>query len=106
MKSDRIFEKEQFMIACRSYFPDCKFENGTNIFMSEVEYATEMHAWASVYFNTPGEGPNDKPVDLDEPIYVLDYEIDKRSYVTRQNREITHSFDTFIRSLKKLKKAG
>ena len=100
-------EREKFMIACRAFFPKCKFlgldGKGPNIFMSEIKYAPGKHAWASLYLNQPGDKPG-KPVWLEEPVYKLDYEIDKRSYVTRQNQFYTTDLAEFTQKLRELKK--
>jgi len=100
-------EREKFMIACRAFFPNCEFagldEKGPNIFMNEVEYAPEKHVWASLYLNQPGDKPG-KPVWLEEPVYKLAYEIDKRSYATRENEVFFVDLKAFSNALKELKK--
>jgi len=100
-------EREKFMIACRAFFPDCEFagldEKGPNIFMNEVEYAPEKHVWASLYLNQPGDKPG-KSVWLEKPIYELVFEIDKRSYATRENCFFTDDLDKFTKKLKELKR--
>ena len=98
---------EKFMIACRAFFPKCKFSGldgkGPNLFMTEVEYAPKKHAWAGLYLNRPGDKPG-KPVWLEKPVYKLTYEIDKRSYATRENNFFTDDLDKFTKKLKELKR--
>lgn len=100
-------EREKFMITCRAFFPDCKFSGlvgkGPNIFMNEVEYSPGKHAWASLYLNQPSDKPG-KPVWLEEPVYKLAYEIDKRSYATRENEVFFMDLKAFSNVLKKLKR--
>ena len=100
-------EQEKFMIACRAFFPKCKFsgldEKGPNIFMNEIEYAPGKHAWASLYLNQPGDKPG-KPIWLVKPVYKLAYEIDKRSYATRENHYFTDDLDKLTKKLKELKR--
>ena len=107
MMIDVTLEQEKFMIACRAFFPKCKFsgldEKGPNIFMDEVEYAPGKHAWVSLYLNQPDEKPNTW-VMLDKPIYKLVYEVDKRSYATRENHFFTDDLDKFTKKLKELKR--
>lgn len=106
-KINVTLEWEKFMIACRAFFPKCKFTGldlrGPNLFMDEVKYAPGKHAWASIYLNRPGDEPN-KTVWLEEPVYKLDYEIDKRSYATRQNQFYTTDLAEFAQKLKELKR--
>ena len=71
--------------------------------MSEVEYAPRKHAWARMYICRPDEKTG-KPIILDKPFYKLEYEIDERSYATRQEEFYTDDIDGFARKLKKVLK--
>lgn len=100
-------EMEKFKIACRAFFPKCKFlgqdKKGLNIFMNEVEYTHGKHVWAFLFLNQPDEKPN-KWVMLNKPIYKLTYEIDERSYATRENEVFFMDLKAFSNVLKKLKR--
>ena len=104
---DVTLEREKFMIAYRAFFPDCKFSdldgNGPNIYVNEVEYAPKKHVWAILFLNQPDEKSNTW-VMLDKPIYKLVYEVDERSYATRENHFFTDDLDKFTKKLKELKK--
>ena len=96
---------EKFKIACRAFFPNCKFsdldERDITPFMSEVEYAPKKHAWACMYVCKPGDKPG-KPIKLDKPFYQFEYEIDERSYATRQAHFYTTDLDEFTQGIKKV----
>lgn len=100
-------ETEKFKIACRAFFPDCKFsdldEKGPNIFMNEVEYAPGKHVCAILILSQPDKKQN-KCVIFNKPVYKLAYEIDARSYATRENHYFTDELDKFTRKLKELKR--
>lgn len=104
---DVTLETEKFKVACRAFFPDCKFsdldENGPNIFMNEVEYAPGKHVCAILILSQPDKKPN-KWVMFNKPVYKLAYEIDERSYATRENHYFTDELDKFTQKLKELKR--
>lgn len=107
METSKILKYEKFKVVCRAFFPNCKFsdldERDITLFMSKVEYAPKKHAWASMYVCRPGDKPG-KPIMLDKPVYKFVYEIDERSYATRQDQFYTDDLDDFARKLKKVLK--
>lgn len=104
MENSKILKYEKFKVACRAFFPNCKFsdldERDITLFMSEVEYAPKKHAWASLYVCRPGD--EGKPVLLDKPFYKFEYEIDERSYATRQDHFYTTDLGEFMQGIKKV----
>lgn len=100
-------ETEKFKIACRAFFPDCKFSvldgKGPNIFMDEAEYAPRKYVSAFLLLSQPDKKPN-KWVMFNKPVYKLAYEIDERSYATRENHFYTDELDKFTQKLKALKR--
>lgn len=107
MMINMTLETEKFKIACRAFFPKCEFSGldgkGPNILMEETEYAPGKHAWAILLLNQLDEKSN-RWVMLNKPIYKLVYEIDERSYATRENEVFFMNLKAFSNALKKLKR--